>query len=243
LSASSLIGALKGAGTVTAKNVEIGGLDPSAIDAVVSAIERDHGLGANSTRLAAIAGTGLDAGRLRVPFATAPLAITDGRALLTGLAAPAQNADVGGSVSLGLDDGKIDARLTIARKAAPGGERPPLAVTVSGPLAAARRSVDAGPLANSVTIQLVDQETKRLEEAEKERERREAAEASQREQEAAKAAADGAAAPATVGRAADAPVPGTKPGPPPAAVRRTPPAQPPPPPTQRSLTLPVPLGR
>ena len=193
---------------------------------MVSAIERDHSLGANSPRLAAIAGAGLDAGKLRVPFATAPLVITDGRAQLTGFAAPAQNADVAGSVSLGLDDGKIDARLTITRKAAPGSERPPLAVTVSGPLAAAHRSVDTGLLANSVTMQLVDQETKRLEEAEKERERREAAEALRREQEAAKAAADGAVAPATVGRAGDAPVPDTKPSPPPAPVRRAPPASP-----------------
>ena len=66
LSPASLVGAAKGAGTVTVEHVEIGGLDPTAIDAAINALENDRGLVGNAGRVAQIVNAGLDAGKLRI---------------------------------------------------------------------------------------------------------------------------------------------------------------------------------
>src|SRR5262249_56751977 len=55
LSPASLVGAAKGTGTVTAENVEIAGLDPTTIDAVINALEIDRGLAGNPGRVTQIA--------------------------------------------------------------------------------------------------------------------------------------------------------------------------------------------
>jgi uncharacterized protein involved in outer membrane biogenesis len=250
LSPASLVGALKGAGTVTAERLELAGLDPTAVDAVIRAMDNDRGLGANPGRIAEIAGAGLDVGRLRVPSVTAPIVITDGRAQAVA-SASVQNTDIAGLVSLGLNDGQIDARLMMtgaARKNAPGSERPALAVAIKGPFAAARRSVDIAPIVNWVTMQRVEEGSKRLDEAEKERQRLDTAtEALRRQQEPAKAEPGSASfAPpqaSTVGRATDqAPAPDIKPPTP--APRRTPPPPAPPPQQRPSGVMDLfPLGR
>jgi hypothetical protein len=66
------------------------------------------------------------------------------------------------------------------RKNSQPGERPQITVVVKGPLGAPHRSADVGTLVNWLTMQRVDQEAKRLEEAEKARRRIEAATESQR---------------------------------------------------------------
>jgi hypothetical protein len=234
-----LAGAVKGAGTVTAENVEIAGLDPAAIDAVINALENDRGLVGNPGRVNQIANAGLDAGKLRIPFAAAPIVIADGRAQLVRLSAPAQNADISGSISLALADWQLDARLAMTgppRKNAPTAERPAMAVAVRGPLTAARRIADVANLIGWATMRAVEQEAKRLDDAEKERRRLEAAaEALRRLPDAAAAvppqtgALPSAPAPQafTSGRAPDLPGPiDIKPVAPP--VRRTPPTPAPP---------------
>jgi hypothetical protein len=227
LSPASLVGAAKGAGTITVEHVEIGGLDPTAIDGAINALENDRGLVGNAGRLGLIVNAGLDAGKLRIPFAAAPVVIADGHAQVARLSAPAQNADIAGSVSLGLNDWQLDARLAMTgpqRKNAATAERPVMGVAVRGPLAAARRTADVASLIGWVTMRAVDQEAKRLDDAEKEQRRLEAAaEALRRVPDAA-----GATAPpqtgslSTSGRAADLPPPTEiKPVTPP--VRRSPP--------------------
>ncbi len=178
LSPASLVGSLTGAGTATAENIEVSGLDPSAIDTVINALETDRGLASNPARVTQIANSGLDAGKLRVPFATAPIVIADGRARLAKVSASARNADISGAMSLALADWQLDSRFAMtapARKNAPASERPLMAVTVRGPLTAARRSVDVSTLIGWATLRAVDQEAKRLDEAEKERKRSEPA--------------------------------------------------------------------
>jgi large subunit ribosomal protein L24 len=238
LSPASLVGALTGTGTLTAERLELAGLDPTAVDAVIRAMDNDRGLGANPGRIAEIASAGLDVGRLRVPSVTAPIVIADGRAQVVA-SASAQNTEIAGPVSLGLNDGQIDARLTMtgpARKNAAGSERPAMAVAIRGPLGTARRSVDIAPIVNWVTMQRVEEEAKRLDAAEKERKRLDAAaEAIRRQQDAPKDGSkpeSGSAPPApaqasTVGRAPDAaPAGDVKPSPPASPLpRRT---QPPP---------------
>lgn len=174
LSPASLVGSVAGAGTVTTENIEVSGLNPTAIDAVINALEFDRGLASNPGRVAQIANGGLDVGRLKIPFATTPIVIADGRAQLPRMSASAQNTDISGSISLALADWQLDARLTMTappRKNAPTAERPAMTVAVRGPLTAARRNVDVANLIDWTTMRAVDQESKRLDDAEKERQR------------------------------------------------------------------------
>ncbi len=181
LSPASLVGAIKGAGTIWMDSVEIGGLDPTAIEAAIVAVDR--GAAINTGRIGDVVDSGLDAGKLRLPFAAAPLLIDDGRLQVVNLAAPAQNADVAASLALGLDDGQVDIRIGLTgaqQKNAPAAARPAIAVMVKGPVGAARRSVDVAALVNWLTLRSVEQEAKRLDEAEKEHKRLEAAAAALR---------------------------------------------------------------
>ncbi len=174
MSPASLMGALTGAGTIEAERFEIAGLDPNAIDATIGALERDHALASNPSRLAQFAGTALDAGRLKLAGAIASFTISSGRAQLIRFATPTPNFDIGGSISVGLTDGQIDMRLEMKgpqRQNALSGERPQMTVALKGPLGAPRRSADVGPLVNWVTMQRVEQEARHLEEAEKTRSR------------------------------------------------------------------------
>jgi uncharacterized protein involved in outer membrane biogenesis len=177
LSPASLVGSLTGTGTLTAENIEVSGLDPTAIDAVITALEFDRGLASNPGRVAQIANGRLDAGKLKVQSVNAPIVLADGRAQLAKVSAPAQGADVSGSISLALADSQLDLHLTMTappRKNAPTAERPVMTVALKGPLTAARRSVDVTNLIGWATMRAVDQEAKRLDDAEKERQRLEA---------------------------------------------------------------------
>jgi uncharacterized protein involved in outer membrane biogenesis len=197
LSPASLVGSVTGAGTMTAEKIEVSGLDPSAIDAVLNAIEVNRGLASNLGRVTQIANEKLDAGKLKIPFVTAPIVIADGRARLADVSASARSGnasqehstDISGSISLALADWQLDVRLTMTappRKNAPTAERPVMTVTTKGPLTAARRSVDVANLIGWAMMRAVDQESKRLEDAEKERQRVEATvEALRRQSEAA----------------------------------------------------------
>jgi uncharacterized protein involved in outer membrane biogenesis len=174
LSPASLVGSLTGSGTLTAENFEISGLDPNAADVVLNALDTDRGLAGNPARVTQIANTGLDAGKLKIVSLTAPIAIADGRAQLSNVETTAQNTDISGQISLALADWQLNARITLAappRKNASGAERPVMTVTARGPLSAARRSVDVASLINWSTMRAIEQEAKRLDEAEKERKR------------------------------------------------------------------------
>jgi large subunit ribosomal protein L24 len=221
MSPASLVGSLRGSGLATVENVEVGGLDPTAMDAAITAVDR--GLAINSARIVDIVNAALDAGRLRLPFAATPIIIGDGRLQLTDLAAPAQSADVAASVALALVDNQVDMRVAMTgpqRNNAPAGERPSLAVAVKGPLAAAHRTADVTSLVGWLTSRAVEQETKRLNDAERERKRLEQSEPRGRQDAAALAEPESAVA-ATMGRAPELPAPiEIKP---PTAVRRPPP--------------------
>jgi uncharacterized protein involved in outer membrane biogenesis len=187
LSPASLVGSMNGNGTLTAENIEIAGLDPNAADAVLNALEVDRGLVGNPARVTQIANTGLDAGKLKIGSMTTPIVVADGRAQLPAMQASAQNADISGLISLALPDWQLNARIMITappRRSAPNAERPVLTVTARGPLSAVRRSVDVTNLISWATMRAIDQEAKRLDEAEKERRRTEAAEALRRQSEA-----------------------------------------------------------
>jgi hypothetical protein len=189
LSPASLVGSLTGTGTLTAENVEVAGLNPNAADTVLNALENDRTLANNSTRVAQIASTALDAGKLKIASVTTPVIVADGRAQLSKLQASAQNTDISGLISLALADWQVNARFTMKappRKNAPNAERPVMTVQTRGPLSAAQRTVDAGSLVAWAMQRAIDLETKRLEEVEKERRRVESIVEQRKQPEAAK---------------------------------------------------------
>lgn len=247
LSPGSLIGALNGSGTVTINHAEVASLDPAAIDAVIVALERDRNLAGSPTRVADIAGGALELGKLKLPFAAAAIMIANGRAQAE-LTAPAQNADLSGSIALGIADGQIDARLVMTGPAhanAPAGQPPALGFALRGPIASARRSLDVASLIEWVTARSLAQDAKILDDVQQERKRIEAtADALRRQDDVAVPSATGS----TAGPAVTVPLPPTPPTPsapaatqarnpglappgefkpvPPAPVRRAPPPQP-----------------
>ena len=174
LSPASLVGSANGSGTLTMENLEVGGLDPNAADVVLNALDNDHSLASNPTKIAQIANAALDAGRLKIASVATPIILADGRAQLTKMQATAQNTDISCLISLDLADWQANGHFDITaapRKSAPNAERPVMTVTARGPLTAAKRTVDVTGLVNWATQRAIELETKRLDDAEKERKR------------------------------------------------------------------------
>jgi hypothetical protein len=217
----------------------VASLDPAAIESVLAALERDRGLAGNPARVADLAGAGLDVGKLKLPFAAAPITIAGGRAQLQ-FTAPAQGADVAGSLSLGLTDGPLDARLVMtgpARKNAPAAKPPALGVAVRGAVTAPRRTADVASLIEWAVARSLEQDAKTFDEVQKERQRIEAAAEGLRHQSDGAVPADTrSAAPAAqaLTRGFDLP-PSTETKPTP--LPRRAPTPPPPPPPARSFNL------
>src|SRR5260370_34819308 len=82
LSTPSLVGSVTGAGTVTAENIEVSGLDPNAIDAVINALEFDRGLASNPGRVTQMTTGGLEYGKRKIPWPLARSVSSVGRAQL-----------------------------------------------------------------------------------------------------------------------------------------------------------------
>jgi large subunit ribosomal protein L24 len=176
---------------VTAENLLLAGLDPSAIDAATRAAER--GVALDGVRIGDIVRTALDGGRLHIPDAGGTIAIADGRVTLAPLVAPAQGADVAMTGSYDLAADALEARFDLTgalRQNGPVGQRPALSVALKGPREAPRRSEDVSALVSWLTLRSVEQESKRLEAAERQARRikLQEEEALRRAQEAAAAA-------------------------------------------------------
>jgi large subunit ribosomal protein L24 len=196
LSPAALIGALQGQGTVAGESLQIGDLDPAAIEAAVVAAE--HGVLLDPVRIGDVVRTALAGGRLDIPDVGGAFAISNGRLTMAPLLAPAQGADVAirGSYDLGADILDLGFDLAGAPRAdAANGARPRLAVSFKGPLATPRRSVDVAALVDWLTARRDAQQRKQLDAAEREAKRIQAAEAEalRRAQEDARQAAERAA--------------------------------------------------
>ena len=193
MSPAALVGALSGRGTATIDNLQISGFDPAAIEAASRAAQR--GVAIDAVRIGDVVRSGLDAGRLNIPAASAVVTIEAGRATLSPLTVPAAGADVGISASYDLGADALDLRFGLIgplKADAPGGQRPEISIALKGPVDAPRRTVEVASLVNWLTMRAVEQEAKRLEAAEQEAKRIQAQEEARRlAEEARRAAEDG----------------------------------------------------
>jgi large subunit ribosomal protein L24 len=103
----------------------------------------------------------MDAGSLKLPWASVPLAISGGRIRIGKMVTPAPGNELAASGTLDLLDATIDARLTMFG-ASESGQRPEASVVWKGPIAAPRRSIDVSALTGWLTLQSANREAKRL---------------------------------------------------------------------------------
>jgi large subunit ribosomal protein L24 len=178
LSPASLIGSLNGKGTLTLEDAQIAGLDPKAFNAAIRAV--DQALAVDAARIRDIVATVLDGGRLAVPRLDAAVTINAGQASIGHTTVLGQGADLALSGDADLADASIDARLTLAGPVISEGTssmRPEILVSLKGPYAAPKRSVDVSALSGWLMLRSVERQAKQINAIETERreiERREA---------------------------------------------------------------------
>jgi large subunit ribosomal protein L24 len=170
LSPASVVGSLNGAGTVTLEDAQFANLDPKAFAAAIRAV--DQGLAVDAARVRDIVTTVLDGGRLAVPRLDAPITISAGQAILGQTTVLGQGADLAISGSADVAGASIDARLTLSGPAISEGTnsiRPEVLISLKGPYAAPKRSIDVSALSGWLMLRSVERQSKQISAIEAER--------------------------------------------------------------------------
>jgi large subunit ribosomal protein L24 len=166
-SASALIGAISGSGTVTLEAARIRGLDPRAFDVAIRT--SDAGQPTDDQRLRKIVEPALSGGTLLVSSAQIPFTIRDGRLRVgaTALEAEGVRAIVSGGYDIPAD--QADIRATLAAPGAGSGQASPpeIQIFAAGPPDALDRSVDVAALSSWLAVRAIDRETRRLDSIER----------------------------------------------------------------------------
>ena len=165
-SASGLVGALSGGGTVTLESAAISGLDPHAFEVAIRA--SDAGRATNDVRLRQIVEPVLSAGALLVTSAQIPFTIRDGRLRVaaTTLDAGGIHAVVSGGYDIPADQADIRAVIALTSDEFAAG-RPEIQLFAAGSPDRLDRSVDVSALSSWLAVRAIDRETKRLDSIER----------------------------------------------------------------------------
>ena len=160
-SASALIGALSGSGTVTLESAKFAGLDPRAFEVAVRA--SDNGQAKDDARLKQIVEPALSAGALAVASAQIPFSIRDGRMRVSATTIDAQGvrAVISGGYDIPADQADIRAALALTM-VLPATGRPEIQLFAAGTPDAMSRSVDVAALSSWLAVRAIDHETRRL---------------------------------------------------------------------------------
>jgi uncharacterized protein involved in outer membrane biogenesis len=168
LSPAAMIGSLRGSGSVTLEQAQLGGLDPRVFAMVTRAV--DQGLAIDAAKIKDTIAGGLDMGRLVVPRLDAGFAIAAGQIRWGNVIATGDGADLTIGGSFDLSEWLLDARLTLSGPAeSPTGLRPDILVNLRGVPTAPQRSVDAAALTSWLMLRAVERESRRLEALQAER--------------------------------------------------------------------------
>jgi hypothetical protein len=161
-SASALIGAISGSGTVTLEAARINGLDPRAFDVAIRT--SDAGQPTDDLRLRKIVEPALSGGALLVSSAQIPFTVRDGRLRVgaTALEAEGVRAIVSGGYDIPADQADIRATLAVPGAGAGQASPPEIAIFAAGPPDALDRTVDVAALSSWLAVRAIDRETKRL---------------------------------------------------------------------------------
>ena len=165
-SASALMGALSGSGTVTLESAAIAGLDPRAFEAAIRV--SDEGKATDDIKLRQIVEPVLSAGALSVAAAQIPFNIRDGRIRVgaTTLDAQGARAIISGGYDISAD--QTDIRAVMASTAAgPATSRPEIQLFAVGSPDGLDRTVDVAALSSWLAVRAIDRETRRLDSIER----------------------------------------------------------------------------
>src|SRR5262249_2893864 len=131
-----------------------------------------------------IVGTVLDGGALAVPRLDAAFTVTSGQARIGQTIVYGQGADLSLAAGADLADGTVEARLALSGPMVAEGTtttRPEILVSLKGPLAAPKRTIDVSALSGWLMLRSVERSAKQLDAAEAERRDAERREAERRE--------------------------------------------------------------
>jgi large subunit ribosomal protein L24 len=165
-SASALIGALSGSGTVTLESAGIAGLNPRVFEVAIRA--SDSGQATDDVKLRQIVEPALSAGVLSVKSAQIPFSIGDGRLRVGATTLDADGARVIISGGYDIPADQADIRATLASTAAGQATgHPEIQLFAAGSPDALDRSVDVASLSSWLAVRAIDSETRRLDSIER----------------------------------------------------------------------------
>ena len=163
-SASALLGAMSGSGTVTLENAQIGGFAPNIFQMVADA--SDAGQLSDPARLKAFVDPLLTGGTFKASSAELPIAMKDGQLRIAATRLNGNAAQLVVSGGYDLSSEQIDVRAVLSPSTSAlniGGVRPEIVVLGGGTPDALSRTTDLSALSSWLTLRSVDRETKRLE--------------------------------------------------------------------------------
>src|SRR5262249_44262446 len=161
---ATLVGSLKGGGTISIEGARLAALDPRAFEAAIGAADR--GVAINAAKIGEVVEPVLAAGDLVVERADGAVTVAAGQARVSNVIAHGRGADLALSGTIDLTSRAVDARLMLSGPAeggAPGTARPDLLIALQGPAASPRRSVDVSALVSWLMLRSLDRETRRME--------------------------------------------------------------------------------
>jgi AsmA-like C-terminal region len=165
-SASALMGAMSGNGTVTLDAAAISGLDPRAFEIAIHA--SDQGQATDDTRLRQLVDPVLSAGSLLVTSAQIPFTIRDGRLRVaaTTLDGGGARAVISGGYDIPADQADIRAAIFLSTDESSTG-RPEIQLFDVGSPDRLNRTVDVSALSSWLAVRAIDRETRRLDSIER----------------------------------------------------------------------------
>jgi large subunit ribosomal protein L24 len=167
---ASLIGSLRGKGTISLEGVRVAGLAARPFEAPIAAVEQGAPL--DPGKVTAMVEAALAAGRLTLPRVETPLTLSAGLLRWGQITAVIDGTELSATGGIDLAEWAIDARLTLSGPAARGDAgRPEIFVLFRGPLESPRRTLDASAFAGWLMLRAVDVQAKRVEELEAARRR------------------------------------------------------------------------
>jgi uncharacterized protein involved in outer membrane biogenesis len=160
-SASALVGALSGSGTLMLDSARIAGLDPRAFDVAIRA--SDNGKATDDLRLRQIVEPALSAGALSVKSAQVPFSIRDGRLRISATTLDAEGARAIVSGGYDIPAEQADLRAILAPTAAAvANSHPEIQIFAAGSPDALNRTIDVTALSSWLAVRAIDRETRRL---------------------------------------------------------------------------------
>ena len=183
LSPATLMGSLRGAGTVTLEGAQLAGLEPKSFDTVTRSVDR--GATVDAAKIRDMMEAALNAGQLQAPRIDGAFSMIAGQARWGNVIARGEGGDLTITGTVDLSEWSLDARLNLSGGTADAttSGRPDVFIGLKGPIATPKRTLDVSALTGWLTLRVLDRQSKEVEALEAKRQEAERREAERREAE------------------------------------------------------------